>query len=399
MINKLIQSAKEKLQQKGFTELTIRMNYCRFWNPLAAYFCETAALDVGSLSDFSVHRYGADVMGEGTLPSKRLMRAKHAFQVLLAFQDTGSIISCPMSRKRIRYKLDVDSQAVLDGYLSFRSMQDDSFNTLDNKRRTLHDFLLEIPLDKLSKNTIGRYLSQSGGQLSKSSMKTKAGIIRQFLTYCREQNLVREDFSVLFPAYRSCSGLGIPSAYKPEELQLLLQYLKTSTKRNGKRDYAMVLLMLTYGFRARDIATLKLSDIDWQNSSIHLIQSKTKECWEASLTRHAGNALADYILNFRPRSGQPNVFLKSDGTAIVCPSTVSTAVSMAFLDSGVSINGRRHGSHSLRHSLASSLLDEGTGIFEIARILGHSSADSTRIYTKINIEKLRLCELEVPSYE
>lgn len=399
MINKLIQSAKKALYQKGFTELTIRMGYCQYWNHFAAYLFGAETLDINSLSEFSVHYYGTDIMKEEFLPSKKLMRAKHAFYVLLTFHETGTISSCPMACKKIRQPLDTESQTILDSYLDLRRVQNASDTTLDNLKRTLHAFLLDVPLNKISKDTLIKYLSQLGAQISKSSMKSKAGIIKRFLVYCRNMGHMEEDFSMFFPVYRNCSSLGIPSAYTPEELSFLLDYLKTSRKRNGKRDYVMALLMIIYGFRAQDIVRLKLSDIGWESSLIHFTQSKTHNYLEISLTPYVGNALAEYILDSRPQSTQTNVFLKADGAAIGCSSTVSTAISRAFLDSGIRIDGRRHGSHSLRHSLASCLLNQGTGVFEISRILGHSSVDSTRIYAKIDLKNLRLCELEVPAYE
>ena len=81
MIKELIQSAKEALRQKGFTELTIRMGYCQFWNPLADYLCEAETFDSGSLSAFSLFKYGCDLMQDRIQLSKKLMRAKHAYQV------------------------------------------------------------------------------------------------------------------------------------------------------------------------------------------------------------------------------------------------------------------------------------------------------------------------------
>lgn len=290
MVKKLIQSAKKELYEKGFTELTIRMGYCQYWNPLAAYFGGAETLNAGSLSEFSIHHYGTDIMKEGIPLSKKFMRAKHAFQVLLAFQDTGSIHVFPMAGKRIRQPLDTKSQGILDSYLNLRRVQNASDTTLDNLKRTLHAFLLDVPIDKISEGTLNKYMSRLGAQVSKPSMKAKSGIIKRFLVYCRSHGEIEEDFSMFFPAYRNCSGLGIPSAYSAEELGLLLDSLKTSRKGNGKRDYVMALLMAIYGFRAQDIVKLKLSDIDWENSLIHFIQSKTHNHLEIILTPYIGNA-------------------------------------------------------------------------------------------------------------
>lgn len=117
------------------------------------------------------------------------------------------------------------------------------------------------------------------------------------------------------------------------------------------------------------------------------------------LTCQTGNALVDYLLNERPRGRNGNIFLKGDGSEIKSSATISTMIFMAFTNSGININGRKHGSHSLRHSLASNMLSNDTSILVISKILGHACVDTTRIYSKVDINHLRLCGLEVPLYE
>ena len=120
---------------------------------------------------------------------------------------------------------------------------------------------------------------------------------------------------------------------------------------------------------------------------------------EHKLTDLCGKALAEYLLNERPTVNSEYVFLKEDGKPLVATS-VSTMIFRGFTLCGVAINNRKHGSHSLRHSLASNMLGQGTSIFEISHVLGHASVDTTKnIYTKVDINHLRLCELEVPSSE
>ena len=59
-------------------------------------------------------------------------------------------------------------------------------------------------------------------------------------------------------------------------------------------------------------------------------------------------------------------------------------------------NNRHHGSHSLRHSLASQLLEQGTPLVVISDSLGHSSSESTMVYLGIDVKGLLTCSLEVP---
>lgn len=74
-------------------------------------------------------------------------------------------------------------------------------------------------------------------------------------------------------------------------------------------------------------------------------------------------------------------------------------VAYAFICSGIELKGRKHGSHSIRHSLASNMLSADVDILTISKVLGHSSADTTRVYAKVDIPHLRLVGLEVPAYE
>ena len=191
----------------------------------------------------------------------------------------------------------------------------------------------------------------------------------------------------------------IPSVYTPEEVFQFLEYIRNSGSGNKRRNYAIAVLISVYGFRAGDIMKMKLPDIDWENVTIRVVQSKTKQLLIHKLTSHTGNALADYLLNERPEGMSENVFLKSDGSEIKSSVTISTMIFTAFTNSGIKINGRKHGSHSLRHSLASNMLSNDTGILEISKTLGHACVDTTRIYSKVDINHLRLCGLEVPRYE
>jgi integrase len=179
---------------------------------------------------------------------------------------------------------------------------------------------------------------------------------------------------------------------------MLLNYLATHG-RNRARNLAIALLIAVYGFRAGDIANLKLPDINWDTGTIMIVQTKTTSRLLHNLTEFCGKVLTNYLLNERPASNKGYVFLKEDGNPLAATS-VSTMIFQGFTLCGIVIGNRKHGSHSLRHSLASNMLEQGISILDISHVLGHDSVDTTKnIYTKVDIGHLRLCELEVSAYE
>jgi site-specific recombinase XerD len=127
-------------------------------------------------------------------------------------------------------------------------------------------------------------------------------------------------------------------------------------------------------------------------------QSKTGTVIRHKILPHVGNALAEYILNERIGNDSALLFLKSNGDGL-SSKTISGVVRNGFLSSGIDIGARKYGSHSLRHSAASALINEGHSIFSVANVLGQTSAATARLYAKVDFSRLSACALEVPVYE
>lgn len=119
-------------------------------------------------------------------------------------------------------------------------------------------------------------------------------VLKRFLYYCHEIGFIGLDCSLLFPSNKLRSHTEIPSVYTPEEVFQLLEYIRNSGSANKRRNYAIAALIAVYGFRVGDIMKMKLSDIDWENETISVVQSKTKQLLTHKLTCHTDNALADY---------------------------------------------------------------------------------------------------------
>ncbi len=168
-----------------------------------------------------------------------------------------------------------------------------------------------------------------------------------------------------------------------------------STNAVSKRDAAIVILGLSCGIRACDLIKLRLSDIDWDNETITFIQSKTGNQVSLPLTVTVGNAIADYIVNERPRVDEEILFLRSLAPFVPLTDHASchAIVSRVFKRAGIETSGRILGMHMLRHNAASTMVKNEVPIETIAAILGHSSPDTTDIYITTDAIRLKECVL------
>ena len=96
--------------------------------------------------------------------------------------------------------------------------------------------------------------------------------------------------------------------YSEEEISGIAQAADTDSII-GKRDFAVILVAYCTGLRGIDIIGIKLSDIDWYNHKVSVVQSKTHTPIVSELNSATLNALADYILDWRPKCDIPEVFL------------------------------------------------------------------------------------------
>lgn len=322
----------------------------------------------------------------------------HAMLSLLHFQAHGTFLSVPLAKSSRNVVLADYSIQALDCYLEFCKKEGDKERTLLNKERIIRQFLIKVNLERADDMRIIDYISRFAHR-ERHAARLEMNIVKRFLQFCHEKDFVQDEFSQLFPYKALPTGTEIPSIYSPNEIVVLLDYLKNKKTPNRKRDYAIALMSAIYGMRAKDVAELNINAINWDNETITIVQSKTAKKIIYRILPVVGNALADYLLDERQESQEKLLFLKYNGVPFHGSNSVSAVITNAFINSKVEINGRKYGSHSMRHSLASNLLAQDTSILVISKVLGHSSVDSTRIYAKVDIKHLRMCELEVPSYE
>jgi integrase len=164
----------------------------------------------------------------------------------------------------------------------------------------------------------------------------------------------------------------------------------------GKRDYAIGLLLATYGLGAAEVLGIRLEDVDWQSAVLRVCRPKTKVSIELPLLPAVAQALSAYLRWERPpaRSVQ-HIFLREN---MPYEPITSGAIRhrIRYYARLAGISTKVIGAHAFRHSHASRQIDSGANVKVVSDILGHRSSSSTSIYVRVALKRLRAVALPVP---
>jgi integrase/recombinase XerD len=241
------------------------------------------------------------------------------------------------------------------------------------------------------------YLAIQAPALRRSTRADLTCSLRDFLRYLYTQGMMAHDLApaVLSPTLYAFERL--PAALTPEQVQAVLASARQDRRPVGLRNYAILVLLATYGLRAGEVVRLRLEDIDWRNECLHIRQSKTGRLSLLPLLPPVGEALLAYLREGRPPAAAREVFLR--GPAPIRPfcrgSSLYSIVARRLSKAGIHPAGKR-GPHTFRHARAVSLLRAAVPLKAIGDLLGHTATASTTIYLKLATEDLREVGLEVP---
>jgi site-specific recombinase XerD len=401
--------AKETLKEllKGLEQALIRMNYKEAtlayyranWSRLISYFesqgeatfSETTAMKyVDRKCDFFVKEQSG-LLTQSNIYLFRIVR------MIGDFQQSGVV-----SRRYMRSLSRVNGQEhieLIETFSAHCKTCDYSVTTQKSYRRITENFLSFLEARGCSiKNIVAADLTEYVGTLMGYSYKTVEFTLcgtRVFLRFLHLTDYLSEDLSGNIPCIKSRKQTRIPSVWTHEDLQKLIGTIDRGNP-SGKRDYAMILLVARLGLRSIDVKHLRLSDIKWSENRIEFVQSKTHEPVSLPLLKDVGWAIIDYLKNGRPVSESPNVFLRH--LAPVAPFSDEDHLHRIIVKymrlARLPISGKKKVEmHSLRHTLATTLLEQHVSLQEIADILGHQDMDSTAVYLKSSLALLRECSL------
>ena len=243
--------------------------------------------------------------------------------------------------------------------------------------------------------TIGAFVATLAGYQFKT-VEQKLCAVRSFLRFASAEGLVDAACLVAVPAARSARQARIPSVWDPGEVTRIVEAIDRDNPC-GKRDYAIILLITRLGLRGVNVRRLEFADFDWPGNRLSVTQAKTGHQVQLPLLKEVGWAVIDYIRHGRPACDCPQVFVRH--TAPIGPFSDQDHLHQILVKHArvahVAVSDkRRHGMHSLRHSLATRLMEGGTPVEQIAGILGHQSVQSTGVYLKSSLGLLSKCALD-----
>lgn len=298
-------------------------------------------------------------------------------------------------------------QELLDRYHTYLcKYRDLAVETIDRHRVYTQWFLEWLDNDKapnksnnLTLEDIQNFVFHYGKKHGARSRAWMHYALRSFLNFCYANGYVDRDLSPAVPSVRRIKLSHVPFGIDQENIIKLLQSINQATPA-GIRDYAMILLLATYGVRGVQIRQLKLEHVLWRKSQILFPPAKGGKQIIQPLTDEAGNALLHYIQDRHShRTSCSQVFLTVTNPIrpLNNPGTLSNIVATRLKNAAILIpNHASHGSHIFRHGFASCMINHNQSIKTIADMLGHRSLDSTFIYTKVDLQTLKNVPLEWP---
>lgn len=220
---------------------------------------------------------------------------------------------------------------------------------------------------------------------SRGAAKLTVTALRSLLGFLHVDGAIGRSLASAVPSVAGRRLVGLPKGLEPAQVQRLLASCDIST-RNGRRDIAILTMLVRLGMRAGEVAALRLDDIDWRAGEI-VVRGKGKCTERLPLPTDVGGAVAAYLHHNRPASAQ-------ERTVFVRIKAPHRALSSQGMSQVVAAAARRAGlghihAHRLRHTAATQMLRTGASLPEIGQLLRHRRALTTAIYAKVDREALR----------
>lgn len=395
-LDELIGKANVELKNAHYSDLCIK-RFATVWNRLREYTEQNGKIlytaKIGM--DFLEAEYGITVYKKLTQRNRRCARAVN---VLTDYLLHG-IIFCRRRQSRLTYHRQF--QKVFQVYIDKKRADGCSEDTVYSYEIYLSRFSAYLNsrgiagIRLLDESAVLGYINTLA-QHSPSVIHTTLCALRTFFHYLFQNGFASRNFAYIVPHDGYRKRTKVPSAYPKEDVVKLLKAIDRGNPK-GRRDYAIILIAARLGLRAQDICNLSFNNLKWETNTVEILQEKTATSLVLPLLEDVGLAIIDYLKYARPECNSTNaIFLR-----LVPPigkleaPTLHSIVTQHMNNAGIKIqDGKKHGPHALRHSLASALLEENTPLPVISEILGHRNTATTSTYLQIDINQLRTCTLD-----
>lgn len=388
----LISALKLEMQKKGYSPLSIR-GLENVWDALLHYASTIpeTAFDEIFREGFLQAEYGFRMDLEYTM-----YRASRALELLKNYIDFGVVTGVP---KKQRQEFSNGYRSLITAFAdkeARRGLAEGSMKSLWSRLYRLHLFFLDKGADTFSMvtrdmiNDFIKYLAP----YSTTYVSENLRMLRHLCLYAYQNDYHAEDLSGCIPFVKNIRQQRLPAVFTEDEIEKILSSFDRENPM-GKRNYAIFLLAARMGLRSCDIKALEFSFINWTEKTLAFTQKKTKKYLTLPLPDDVGWAIIDYLKNGRPISDSKYVFIQHKppyGQYTDLRNVLVKQMRKAGIETPAN---KRIGMHCFRHSLATTMLENGVSLPVISQTLGHADIASTEVYLRINVSQLKLCALEV----
>lgn len=401
-IQGLVEELIGRLEEEGLKDSTIAQ-YRRQYDDLMEYtalkrevaYCQKLG------REFLLERYGIDttVKTDSASLSRKGRLARSRIRILDDYFLHGVVVIHPNGRVRSEALLSDQMRELLYGYVADCERNEQSAYGIKSRRGRVRHFLqfLDASDRAEASRTDALAISDYVKTLLPRHEKSIAAdlvAMRSFLRWLHHAGLSDSDLSLVVPKANRYNYPKIPSVWEKSDIISLLGAIDRANAI-GKRDYAVLLLAAKLGMRTIDIQFLQLGDLDFAGRTISFRQHKTKNALSLPMTDEIGWALADWLRSGRPESCAHDYVFSAIRPPFGQVGGLNGRIARYARSAKISLDGQaHHGMHSLRHTMASTLLTQGVGLPLITDVLGHMDPKSTAIYLHCDIEGLRACAID-----
>jgi site-specific recombinase XerD len=232
---------------------------------------------------------------------------------------------------------------------------------------------------QLTADEVTSFLLEDSSHYSTKTTKYRVTALRSLLRYLYLEARLALDLSGALPAVASRRLGGLPKGLDAAQVQRLLRSCDRR-RHSGRRDYAVLLLLVRLGLRRGEVARLELDDIEWRSGALR-VRGKGPSDDRLPLPSDVGEALVSYLRRSRPPARARHVFLNLRAPhGPLGPAAIGSIAARALRRSGLP----GYNPHRLRHTAATAMLRAGASLDEVAQVLRHRSHDTTAIYAKVD---------------
>ena len=243
----------------------------------------------------------------------------------------------------------------------------------------------ELDLRGLTAAQVTAFVVARCPRQSRGAAKLTVTALRSLLGFLHVEGVIERSLVGAVPSAASWRLSGLPRALEPDQVRRLLASCDRASG-SGRRDFAILVLLVRLGLRAGEVAGLRLDDVDWRAGEL-VVVGKGRRAERLPLPIDVGEALTAYLADGRPPTAQDRclfVRVKAPHRGLTTGGITQVVVSAAKRAD----LGQIH-AHRLRHTAATEMLRAGAPLAEIGQLLRHRTPLTTAIYAKVDRERLR----------